>query len=146
MVKFMKSGRVAIVLRGRFAGRKVVILQANDEGTKDHPFPHAFVAGVDKYPKRITREMLDKEGGKAKVAKRCRVKPFLRIINYSHLLPTRYALDEAQALSQSVFDVLEDGTLGEPSQRKEAKDVVRQNFEERYVTGKNKWVFTPLLF
>ena len=70
---------------------------------------------------------------KAEIAKKSSVKPFLRIINYTHLLPTRYALDGAETLKQSVFDVLEDGSLAEPSQRDEAKQIIKKNFDERYL-------------
>jgi len=41
----MKVGRVAIITRGRQAGKKVVIIQPQDAGTKAYPFPHALVAG-----------------------------------------------------------------------------------------------------
>ena len=124
----LKQGRVAIIIRGRFAGRKVVILKTEDDGTKDHPFPHAIVAGIDKYPQAVTKDM-----DKGEIAKKSTIKPFLRIINFTHLLPTRYSLDGAEGLKQSVFDILEDGSLAEPSQREEARQVIQKNFEERYL-------------
>ena len=80
----MKSGKVVVVLGGRFAGKKGVIVKNYDEGSNDRPYGHALVAGVDRYPLKITKNM-----GKKKVTKRSKVKPFLRVINYNHLMPTR---------------------------------------------------------
>lgn len=34
MPKIYKPGKVALVLSGRFAGRKVVVIRQSDEGTK----------------------------------------------------------------------------------------------------------------
>ena len=56
-MKFLKTGRVAIITRGRYAGKKVVIIQPQDGGNKSHPFPHALVAGIERYPSQITRRM-----------------------------------------------------------------------------------------
>ncbi|KAH0831237.1 hypothetical protein J3R83DRAFT_13821 [Lanmaoa asiatica] len=41
---------VAIVLQGRQAGKKVVVIKQLDEGTKERPYPHAIVAGIERYP------------------------------------------------------------------------------------------------
>ena len=62
-----------------------------------------------------------------------------QVVNYSHLFPTRYAL-ELEALKGSV----EPNTFKEPTQREEAKKIIKKLFEERYNGGKNKWFFTPL--
>ena len=34
MVKFMKPGKVVIVLAGRYAGRKAIIVKQQDDGTQ----------------------------------------------------------------------------------------------------------------
>ncbi|KAF8128615.1 ribosomal L27e protein family-domain-containing protein [Boletus edulis] len=88
MPRIYKPGKVAIVLQGRQAGKKVVVIKQLDEGTKERPYPHAIVAGVERYPQKVTRRM-----GTKKVQRRNRVKPFIKIVNYSHLFPTRYALE-----------------------------------------------------
>ena len=71
---------VVLVLSGRYAGRKAVIIKPNDEGTSDKPFGHALIAGVDQYPRKVTKRM-----GKKKMAKRSKIKPFLKVpsINFS---------------------------------------------------------------
>lgn len=130
----MKVGRVAIITRGRFAGKKVVIVQPQDNGSKSHPFPHALVAGVERYPDKVTRRM-----SKKTQEKRSKVKPFIKVVNYNHLMPTRYTL-ELEGLKGAVTG----DTFKEVSQREEAKKTVKKTLEERYLTGKNKWFFTPL--
>lgn len=154
-----KPGRVAVLLNGRHAGKKVVVIQQSDAGTKERPYPHALVAGVERYPRKVTRSM-----GPKKTAKRSRVKPFVRVrppslrnrpakredvntevvgqaINYAHLMPTRYALE-----LEGLKGVLTNDTFKEPSKREDAKKTVKKLFEERYQGGKNRWFFTPLRF
>ncbi|KAH1108370.1 hypothetical protein J1N35_012138 [Gossypium stocksii] len=65
MVKFLKPNKAVIVLQGRYAGRKAVI-----------------------YPSKVIR----KDSGK-KTAKKSRVKCFVKLVNYQHLMPTGYTLD-----------------------------------------------------
>ncbi|BGP17060.1 60S ribosomal protein L27B [Rhodosporidiobolus nylandii] len=73
MPKIYKPGKVALVLSGRYAGRKVVVIRQSDEGTKERPYPHAIVAGVDRYPRKVTKGM-----GKKRIEKRSKVKPFIK--------------------------------------------------------------------
>ncbi|GFS03306.1 60S ribosomal protein L27 [Elysia marginata] len=84
MGKFMKSGKVVLVLGGRFAGRKAVIVKNYDDGTPERPYGHALVAGIDRYPRRVTRSM-----GKKKLKQRSKVKSFVKVYNFNHLMPTR---------------------------------------------------------
>ncbi|KAF9045403.1 ribosomal L27e protein family-domain-containing protein [Panaeolus papilionaceus] len=134
MVKVYKPGKVAIVLQGRQAGKKVVVIKQLDDGSGDRKFPHAIVAGIERYPRKVTRRM-----GQKKVALRSKVKPFIKVVNYSHLFPTRYAL-ELEGLKGSVTAE----TFKEPSQRENAKKTIKKLFEERYTSGKNKWFFQAL--
>merc|ERR1712123_49550 len=88
MGKIMKAGKVVLLLGGRYAGRKAVIVKPSDEGTSDKPFSHALVAGIDRYPRKVTKKM-----SKKKVAKRSKVKPFLKVVTYNHVMPPRYSVD-----------------------------------------------------
>ena len=74
MGKIMKQGKVVLVLNGRFAGRKALIVKPHDEGTSDKPFGHALIAGIDRYPKLVTKRM-----SKKKVKQRSKIKPFLKV-------------------------------------------------------------------
>jgi large subunit ribosomal protein L27e len=76
---------------------------------------------------------------KTRQAKRSKVKPFVKTINYSHLMPTRYTLE-----LEGLKNVITNDTFKEVSQREEAKKTVKKQFEERYVSGKNRWFFTQL--
>jgi len=135
-MKFLKVGRVGIITRGRYAGRKVVIVKVHEEGTKSHPFAHALVAGIERYPGKVTKSM-----SKKRISKRSKVKPFIKAVNFNHLMPTRYTLDLDQ-----LKGVVSADTFKEPTQREEAKKSIKKAFEERYSSGKNKWFFTPLRF
>ena len=84
MGKFLKSGKVVIVLSGRYAGKKAIIVKNYDEGSTDRQYGHALVAGIDRCPLKVTRSM-----GKKRAMKRSRLKPFLKLINYNHMMPTR---------------------------------------------------------
>ena len=53
MAKFSRVGKVTVVVRGCHAGKKVVIVKPRDEGSKNHGFLHALVAGIERYPLRI---------------------------------------------------------------------------------------------
>jgi large subunit ribosomal protein L27e len=119
----LKPGKVALVTRGRYAGRKAVILKPYDEGTKVHPYGHALVAGIQRYPGKVTSRM-----GKKRIAKRSKVKPFIKLVNYNHLMPTRYSLEGIEQLKTQIGN---EG-LKEVSQREEAKKAVKKSFEEKY--------------
>ena len=56
-------------------------------------------------------------------------------------MPTRYTLE-----LENLKGVISNDTFKEVSQREEAKKVVKKALEERYVSGKNRWFFTPLRF
>ncbi|PYH82170.1 ribosomal protein L27e [Aspergillus uvarum CBS 121591] len=79
--------------------------------------------------------------GKKTVEKRSRIKPFIKVVNYNHLMPTRYTL-ELEGLKGAVSN----DTFKEVSQREDAKKNVKKALEDRYTSGKNRWFFTPLRF
>ena len=49
-------------------------------------YPHAIVAGIERYPRKVTRRM-----GQKKVARRSKVKPFVKVRLF-HRLPPIFAL------------------------------------------------------
>ena len=87
MGKFLKYGRVVVLLAGRHAGRKAVIIKCNEDGNKEKKFGFALVAGIDKYPRKVTKKMSQK-----KILKRTNIKPFVKYVNLNHLMPTRYQI------------------------------------------------------
>jgi large subunit ribosomal protein L27e len=76
---------------------------------------------------------------KTRQEKRSKVKPFIKVINYNHLMPTRYTLE-----LEGLKGVVSSDTFKEVSQREDAKKSVKKVLEERYTSGKNRWFFTPL--
>ncbi|XP_051017542.1 60S ribosomal protein L27-like [Acomys russatus] len=150
MGKFMKTGKVVLVLAGRYSGHKAVIMKnIHDgtldrpyshalvaDGTSDHPYSHALVARIDCYPRKVTAAM-----GKKKIAKRSKIKSFVKVYNYNHLMPTRYSVDIPLNKSVVNKDVFRDPTL-----KRKARREAKVKLEERYKTGKNKWFFQKLQF
>ncbi|GJS85783.1 60S ribosomal protein L27-like protein [Tanacetum coccineum] len=125
MVKFLKPNKAVVVLNGRFAGRKAVIVKQFDEGTRDRPYGHCLVAGISKYPKKVIR----KDSAK-KTAKKSRVKAFIKLVNYNHIMPTRYTLDV------DLKDVVTADVLTSRDKKISACKETKKRLEDRYVSLK----------
>ncbi|KAL0727869.1 hypothetical protein Bca4012_023962 [Brassica carinata] len=135
MVKFLKQNKAVILLQGRYAGKKAVIIRSFDDGNRERPYGHCLVAGLKKYPSKVIR----KDSAK-KTAKKSRVKCFIKVVNYQHLMPTRYTLD---------VDLKEVATLEALSSKDKKVAALKEakaKLEERFKTGKNRWFFTKLRF
>jgi large subunit ribosomal protein L27e len=76
----------------------------------------------------MEREDAKSEAKRGKITKRSSVKPFVKLINVNHVMPTRYTLDIASDLNST----LDDPTLLNPEKLSKAKRTVRAAFEERY--------------
>ncbi|KAH9779856.1 60S ribosomal protein L27-3 [Citrus sinensis] len=135
MVKFLKPNKAVVLLQGRYAGRKAVIIRSFDDGTRDRPYGHCLVAGVAKYPVKVVR----KDSAK-KTAKKSRVKAFIKLVNQSHLMPTRYTLDV------DLKDVINPDVLQTKDKKVTAAKETKRRLEERFKTGKNRWFFSKLRF
>ncbi|KAL3742539.1 60S ribosomal protein L27 [Eucalyptus grandis] len=135
MVKFLKPGKAVIVLQGRYAGRKAVIIRNFDDGTRDRPYGHCLVAGIKKYPSKVIKKDSTKKTGK-----KSRVKTFVKLVNYRHLMPTRYTLDV------DLKDVVNPDCLQSKDKKVTAAKETKKRLEERFKTGKNRWFFTKLRF
>ncbi|XP_050220824.1 60S ribosomal protein L27 [Mercurialis annua] len=135
MVKFLKTNKAVILLQGRYAGRKAVIVRSFDDGTRDRPYGHCLVAGISKYPAKVIK----KDSAK-KTAKKSRVKAFMKVVNYSHLMPTRYTLDV------DLKDAVTPDALVSKDKKVTAAKEIKKRFEERFKTGKNRWFFSKLRF
>merc|ERR1712199_48060 len=122
MVKFLKNN-------------KAVIVRNYDDGTNSRPYGHALVVGLAKYPRKVTKSVSEKTK-----EKRMKMKTFVKLVNYNHLMPTRYSLD-VDLKSSITPDVIDNAT-----KRKSARLQAKTAFEEKYKTGKSKWFFTKLRF
>nr|CAX77401.1 ribosomal protein L27 [Schistosoma japonicum] len=135
-VRLMRPGVVVLVLAGRYAGRKAIVIKSYDEGSGDKPYGHALVVGIDRYPRRILKRM-----GKKRMESRCKIKPFVKVVNYNHLMPTRHCVN-------IVFDtkVINKNALGDKSLRKKAKLEAKLKLQQRYKSNENPWFFHKLRF
>ena len=123
MGTFIKAGRVIVMLNGRYAGKKAVVVKPYDDGSRTRPYGHCLVEGVLKPFQKVTRKM-----SKKKVNKRLRVKPFVKYVNFYHMMPTRY-----QAPSDlDTKALVSDAQMGTPDGRSEAchQEVVRRKVQE----------------
>jgi len=65
---------------------------------------------------------------KSKVEKRSKVKPFIKVLNYNHVMPTRYTVDfELKKLVEEAGGV-------DPSKIQETRKGLKKMFEEKYKT------------
>eukprot|EP00928_Gymnodinium_smaydae_P010365 TRINITY_DN138_c0_g1_i5.p2 TRINITY_DN138_c0_g1~~TRINITY_DN138_c0_g1_i5.p2 ORF type:complete len:171 (+),score=49.73 TRINITY_DN138_c0_g1_i5:71-514(+) len=124
MGKFIKTGRVVVMLNGRYSGKKAIVVKAFDDGSRARPFGHALVAGVDRPPLKVTKKM-----SKKKIAKRTRVKPFVKYINYNHLMPTRYQVPTEMAVQTFASDA----QMETPDGRVEAKKFIKNVLQEKFL-------------
>jgi hypothetical protein len=63
----------------------------------------------------------------------------IKVVNYSHLFPTRYSVE-----LEGLKGILSAESFKEPTQREDSKKQVKKLLEERYTSGKNKWFFQAL--
>ncbi|XP_038946053.1 large ribosomal subunit protein eL27-like [Rattus norvegicus] len=116
MGKYMKPGKVVLVL----AGCKAVTVKNIDDGTSDRPHSLVLVAGIDCSPQKVTVTM-----GKKKIVKQFKIKSFVKVYNYNHLMPTRYSVDISLDKTVVNKDVFRD-----PALKRKARQEAKVKFEE----------------
>jgi len=90
-----------VILNGKFAGKKGLIIKSNYENTKERRYPHCLVVGLSRAPRRVTKASLKKrndliqklESDKNNVDRLNSLKRlgvFIKNYNMTHLLATRY--------------------------------------------------------
>ena len=113
MVKFYRPGKVVVVLNGRNAGSKGIIVKSNYESTKDRKYPHCMVVGLSKGPRKPTKRNIAKlqdrikklESAKDSQDKINSLKSFgvfVKYYNMSHLSATRYTVKEDFGIAKSI--------------------------------------------
>eukprot|EP00768_Dysnectes_brevis_P000785 gnl/Dysnectes_brevis/117_a139_4407.p2 GENE.gnl/Dysnectes_brevis/117_a139_4407~~gnl/Dysnectes_brevis/117_a139_4407.p2 ORF type:complete len:137 (+),score=33.50 gnl/Dysnectes_brevis/117_a139_4407:1127-1537(+) len=133
--KIIKPGRVCIVLQGRHAGKKCVVVSTHEDGTKSKTFPHALVAGLHSTAGKVTKSMSVKQA-----MKKSSMRPFIRLVNYQHLMPTRYMFAHnlrADVPAECVVN---------PTKKGMAMTKVGNLFKQRYMANKDGWFFAKLNF
>ena len=123
-------------------------------GTKTKSFPKCVVfvfncvisSGVAKAPLPITKAMCKATPKMKKlVQRRSRVKTFVKIVNYTHAMPTRYSVENTMvktlksALTQDIFT--------DQNAKKKFLKATRAVFETKYKERDGqRWLFEKLRF
>uniref|UniRef100_A0A6S8Z8U4 KOW domain-containing protein n=1 Tax=Ditylum brightwellii TaxID=49249 RepID=A0A6S8Z8U4_9STRA len=122
----IKSGKVVIVLAGRHAGKKAVVVKTYEDGNDDKAFSHCLIAGIARGPRKVTRGM-----SKKKVEKRSRtMKPFLKYVNVRHVFPTRYVVD------MDLKKTVDEADVKNAERKVDVKKNLKTIFEDRYLNQK----------
>ena len=148
MVKFYKPGKIVVILNGRYAGRKGVIVKSNYESVKDRKYPHCMVVGLSKGPKKPTKkniakmqaqikqlESSDKENAADRVKRLKSFGIFIKTYNMSHLLATRYTLKDDLSIAKSVAKIdeldkkIKEDTAAVENKEKNKKDENAKDLE-----------------
>jgi len=122
----VKSGKVVIILAGRHAGKKAVVIKNIEDGNDDKRFSHCLVAGIARGPRKVTRGM-----SKKKVEKRSRtMKPLVKYVNVRHVFPTRYQVDMDLKKAVDEADLVGDKKV-------DVKKTLKKIFEDKYLNQKS---------
>ena len=133
MVKFLKQGKLVIVLRGRYAGRKAVVVKTFDDKKR------ILIAGLDKPPQKVVRQM-----SKRAIAKRSRVRPFVKLVNQNHVMVSRYTVDflfknislpkrkDSEEDAEPTVVSVDESSVKDEASRLLAKRACKQLFQEMY--------------
>jgi len=121
-----EAGKVVIVLQGRHAGKKAVVVKTFDDGNSDRRFSHCLVAGLARNPRKVTKSM-----SKEKVEKRTKqMKPFVKYVNVRHVFPTRYVVD------LDLKKAVDEADLVDPDRKVDVKKNLKKVFYDRYMNQK----------
>ena len=136
----LQPGRFVILLNGRHAGKKAIVLTAYPEPTETRKYPHAVVLGIEKSPKKLTKDMPQKT-----LVKRTQIKVFVKTVNFNHLLLTRHMMKDDDFWNkvnpQQVINSMQD-----TAQKKAELEAVSKVLRQKYLNGKMSWLFKPLQF
>ena len=121
-----ETGKIVIVLAGRHAGKKAVVVKTFEDGNSEKRFSHCLIAGLARNPRRVTKTM-----SKAKVEKRSKcMKPFVKYINVRHIFPTRYVVD------LDLKKTVDEADLVDAERRVDVKKNLKKILLDRYLNQK----------
>ncbi|KAH0788752.1 ribosomal protein L27e [Histomonas meleagridis] len=136
----LQPGRFVILLNGRHAGKKAIVLQAYPEPTEARKYPHAVVIGIQKSPKKLTKDMPQKT-----LVKRTQVKVFVKTVNFNHLLLTRHMMKDEDFWNKVKPDQVIK-SMEDTEQKKAELQAISKVLRQKYLNGKMSWLFKPLKF
>lgn len=124
----LKPNTIVVVLKGRFAGKKGIVVSTSEDGKK------ILVAGVEKMPRPVTDDMSE-----SKKRRLSRMSVFIRNYNYRHLLATRYRGD----VGLGAVDFSK--TFENFESKKMSIDAVKKAFINASKMKKATWLFEKLV-
>jgi large subunit ribosomal protein L27e len=123
----IEAGKVVIVLAGRHAGKKAVVVKTFDDGNSEKRYSHCLIAGLARGPRKVTRAM-----SKEKVEKRSKaMKPFVKYVNVRHIFPTRYVVD------LDLKKAVDEADLVDAERKVDVKKGLKKLFHDRYLNQKD---------
>ena len=69
-----------------------------------------------------------------------RLQTFIKLVNYQHIMPTRYTLEV------ELKGVVSPDCVDNSTKKVEANKEVKALLEDKFKSGKNRWFFTKLRF
>ena len=122
-VSSLKQGKVVIVLAGRYAGKKAIVVAAK-AATKKRPYAHALIAGLIRSPRAVSKTM-----SKTTIMRKSSIKVFVKNINAAHIMPTRYSATDIKLNDIVVPQKVENAGAG----RDKIVARVRRAFSAKYI-------------
>lgn len=137
-----KIGRIAIILNGKHAGKKGIVIENKIKNEKKNT-DNIIILGIKNIPRKINQKRNDKK-------KKINIKVFFKALNKSHVLPTRYFVDlnpDQQKLISNVSKCFfQNKAHIKPDNSPTDLWKVDNIFIDKYFSGKNKWFFKKLKF
>ncbi|KAB0387395.1 hypothetical protein FD755_002351 [Muntiacus reevesi] len=103
MGKFMKSNIMDLILARCYSRHKVVIMKNIDDSTPGQLYSHALGARIDHKLTTIINKM--------KIVKRSKIKSFMKVYNYNHLMPHKVLCGYSLGQNHCHKDFFRDPTL-----------------------------------
>ena len=139
----VKPGRCVILLNGRHAGKKAIVVAAYPEPTEARKYPYCVVLGIEQAPKKLTKNMSQEQ-----LVKRTQIKCFIKTVNYNHILLTRHLVknetDDLFTKSIKPEEVVK--SLNDAAEKKKQLEACAKALRQKYLNNKISWLFKPLQF
>lgn len=137
----VQPGRLVILLHGRHAGKKAIVVAVYPEPTEQRKYPHCVVLGIDKCPKKVTKDMPQEQ-----LVKRTQIKCFVKTINFNHILLTRHVVKQDDDLFTKIKPDYIVGSLQDPAEKKAQLESSAKVLRQKYLNNRLTWLFKPLQF
>lgn len=136
----LTPGRFVIVTQGRHAGKKALVLHSYAAGENERKFPHILVVGIERPPKKVNKNLPH-----LTIFKRTVPKPFIKILNTSHVVVTRHVVRDDDIISKIDPSSVSE-SLSAPDTRKAKRAEIQNILHQKYLNQRFPWFFKKLHF